>query len=302
MDTCRSSTLEGQEFPRLADGKSESNVSVMRSTDLLALITSYQTGVLEEMVALSAVLKRRRFLLDLRKDFDEVAAVVEPWYRQYRTSRLDYLASCLPGHATGNLLIWAAASGSVDVVRWFVEGCHASFERFESSLDEAVAYGQVEVVQYLAQHIPLDKNSRNIERWNVAAQYGHLNMVEWLDAHNVGGCTRDVGQCAAWMGHLDIVQWVHVNRPERCSASECMVFAALNGHVEVVRWLDERSPTDESAARDAMETAARHGYVDVVRLLHTNHARLSTIGAMQEAKNNGHLHVVKFLQSPSNLS
>jgi hypothetical protein len=60
--------------------------------------------------------------------------------------------------------------------------------------------------------------------------------VEWLHSHTSAECDTWAMDLAADLGHLDVVQWLHFNRSEGCSF-RAMNFAARNGHLDVVKWL-----------------------------------------------------------------
>jgi Ankyrin repeats (many copies) len=52
---------------------------------------------------------------------------------------------------------------------------------------------------------------------DVAAENGHLRVVEWLHVNRTEGCTTCAMDWAARNGHLAVVQWLHENRTEGCT-------------------------------------------------------------------------------------
>src|SRR3990167_3564689 len=125
-----------------------------------------------------------------------------------------------------------------------------------------------------------------------AARSGHLNIVQWLHANWIGGCSKNAMNWAARNGHLDVVIWLHENRTEGCSEM-AMDRAAWNGHLDMVKWLHENRT--EGCSKNAMNWAARNGYLDVVKWLHANRTEGCSKYAMNWAAKNGHLDVVEWL-------
>ncbi|EGZ07620.1 hypothetical protein PHYSODRAFT_464812, partial [Phytophthora sojae] len=66
---------------------------------------------------------------------------------------------------------------------------------------------------------------------------------------------------AAARGRLDLLQWLRANRMEGCSA-EAFKGAAANGHLDVLQWLYRAYPDLSDMARE-LATAARHGHAHV---------------------------------------
>jgi len=73
---------------------------------------------------------------------------------------------------------------------------------------------------------------------DLAASYGHLDVVKWLHANRTEGCTKWSMIMASVNGHLDVVKWLHTNRPNVFSPY-AMGWAAENGHLDVAKWLKE---------------------------------------------------------------
>ncbi|GMF20672.1 unnamed protein product [Phytophthora lilii] len=180
-----------------------------------------------------------------------------------------------------------------------------------------------------------------------AAEKGFLDVVEWLyDEFNgdptinlfwvdgyfdeeFGYNESEVGydeqvfcsvvDAAAANGHLDVVQFLlQVAAEERtskrrrvasysCPQSEevpdiptkpgCTVAAingaAAHGHLDVVRWL--HANRTEGCTTTAMDLAAQNGHLEMVQWLHNNRSEGCTTSAMDMAARGGHLDVIKWL-------
>ncbi|KAF1327899.1 Ankyrin repeat protein, partial [Globisporangium splendens] len=118
------------------------------------------------------------------------------------------------------------------------------------------------------------------ETMDSAAEFGHLDVVQWLHKHREEGCTTDAMDMSAGNGHLDVVQWLHEHREEGCTTN-AMDFAAQNGHLEVVQWLHEHR--QEGCTSDAMDNAATNGHLHVMQWLHDNRSEGCTKSAFVNA-------------------
>ena len=175
--------------------------------------------------------------------------------------------------------------------------------------------------------------SRVVSAIGVAADQGHLNIIEWIhteDKNPKDVTSQFVMDCAACKGHLHVLKWLHGNRYKECSRRAidfsakyghldvlkwledkeffigcsriAIVWAAENGHRDVVRWLHEnrwcwtfRCPPWSRDAGWAMDRAAKNGHLDVVKFLHRTGVEACTESAIDWAAKNGHLDVVMFL-------
>ena len=63
------------------------------------------------------------------------------------------------------------------------------------------------IVPYIQINNCEDKN----DIWNYAARIGSLPLIRMLHNHNVPGCTIDAMDLAAQNGHLNVVQFLHYN-------------------------------------------------------------------------------------------
>ncbi|KAG1693008.1 hypothetical protein DVH05_024044 [Phytophthora capsici] len=128
---------------------------------------------------------------------------------------------------------------------------------------------------------------------NIAAQQGHLDILQWLSEFHADRMYWDnvLGYAAAG-GHLPAVKWLHIHRQDKCS-TKAMNSAAYHGHLDVVKWLHHNRT--EGCTTKAMDGAAARGHLDMVKWLHANRTEGCTDKAMTWAAQNGHLDVVKWL-------
>ena len=92
----------------------------------------------------------------------------------------------------------------------------------------------------------------------VAAWYGHLELVRWLCGEGGFAMDEHVMLWAASSGNLQLVQWL---RGEGCpwDSSTCNI-AVRYGRVEVLRWLRANGAPWDADTRD--RAAEKLGYTD----------------------------------------
>ena len=149
-----------------------------------------------------------------------------------------------------NVMMWAARSGNLELVRWLRgEGC--PWDRWTCNF--AASAGQLGILQWLrANGCPWDART-----CNEAAKCGHLETLRWAREH---GCDWDAAACynAAEGGQLEVLQWL---RAEGCpwDWTTCQ-YAVQQRHVEVLRWARENGCPWHDYTRD--RAAAELGYTD----------------------------------------
>jgi len=87
----------------------------------------------------------------------------------------------------------------------------------------------------------------------VAAR-GHLEIVQWLHANRIEGCTTKTMDDAAFNGDLEVVKWLPRNCSEACTTS-AMNDAAISSHVN----------RSEGYTTEEMDTAVPTGCLEVAR-------------------------------------
>lgn len=60
---------------------------------------------------------------------------------------------------------------------------------------------------------------------DLAAESGHLDIVEWLHRNRTEGCTEHALYNAVACGHLEVAKWLHKNRPDsRIDLAKKLIF------------------------------------------------------------------------------
>lgn len=228
-------------------------------------------------------------------------------------------------------LVGAVVSDSLPTVQWLCANyCPWGFVSL--AMDKAVELGRLEIAQWLAshQHERLLWNPRFVDQADMrcadlAAQNGHLAMLQWLDTQPaIGGCTEDAMSAAALHGHFDVVRWLHERGAGSIAALrsairgghleivqflfECgddnarhlasdhgLDDAARSGNLALVQWLHEVAIT--GCSKHAMDNAASNGDLEIVQWLHANRSEGCSTAAMDGAALHGHLRVLRWLHA-----
>ena len=123
---------------------------------------------------------------------------------------------------------------------------------------DVIAPGNVALVKWaLAEGCPRERGD-GYTMAGTAAQYGHLELVEWLCGEGGFAMNKGVMENAAKSGNLQLVQWL---RAKGCPWNRWTCARAVQyGHVEVLRWVRENGCPWTALVRD--RAAAELGYTD----------------------------------------
>ncbi|KAG1693007.1 hypothetical protein DVH05_024043 [Phytophthora capsici] len=94
-----------------------------------------------------------------------------------------------------------------------------------------------------------------------ACNRGSLRLMKLVAARDTKSHWGDVAIIAAQQGHLDILQWLSEFHADRCDWDDVLEYAAAFGHLPVVKWL--HTNRQDKCTTKAMDKAAR-GHLDVV--------------------------------------
>ncbi|KAL7750877.1 hypothetical protein RI367_003837 [Sorochytrium milnesiophthora] len=155
--------------------------------------------------------------------------------------------------------------------------------------------GHLDIVQWAHQY-PAFQGMR-MPSVELATASGNVAFVRWLcDRYGEAAyATLDIEDAAA-SGSLAMVQWVTATST-RSSDDDCATAAVgtavRSGNLEMVRWINEHIKLGDKD--DAMNIAAEHGHLEVLKYLHADGTWLCTTRAMDMAAFRGHLQVVEWL-------
>ncbi|KAL7747444.1 hypothetical protein RI367_007198 [Sorochytrium milnesiophthora] len=213
-----------------------------------------------------------------------------------RTDQVHYLRTCRQRASftpESELLLEAICFSSLEMVCWLDDNIPDAVYTSQM-LDYAAARGSLALVRLVLSRLSPD-NYPQSHAVDFAAKRGHLDVVRYLSTRVPGIlCSTDAIDEAAAAGYLEVVQYLHTHRTEGCT-TKAMDAAAAGGHLEVVQFLSEHR--SEGCTTQAMDNAAAAGLLRVVRWLHENRTEGCTPTAMHQAAVNGWLHVVQYLHN-----
>ncbi|KAK1937790.1 putative ankyrin repeat protein [Phytophthora citrophthora] len=164
----------------------------------------------------------------------------------------------------------------LNMLQWLERKLELSSYEFEADLmDIAVAHTKgVDVMNWLlVNHVGMEKK---VSSWalRLAAYNGEVVKMKWLHTHGFRGFSCTTADDAACAGNANVLRFLVENRREGCS-SQALDQAAMHGHIEVVRYLFSfihgRSETERqrvtARASFAMTKAAMCGHAEVVGFL-----------------------------------
>ena len=158
---------------------------------------------------------------------------------------------------------------------------------------KACKFDSLETLEYMCctDEIPIENATKII---NAAAKNGGLECAKWICTYVGYDCvTRDTGIVAAEGGHLNILEWLHTEYDQlRAGYSRVLCAnAAYGGQLEVIKWLHEKGYGWSSTA---CECAAQYGHLEVLKYLHENRCHWNKYACYRAVKN-GHLEVLRYL-------
>jgi hypothetical protein len=173
----------------------------------------------------------------------------------------------------------------------------AFFNREQYTVESAIAFDNVEMLQYLLE----TTNERSLDSILVkAARAGSidvaifvLNLGARVNAHD-GEALRS----AAEYGHAEVVKaLLAAGADVRSLENYALRWAAANGHVDVVRVLLAAGADPCANYNFAIKWASREGHLEVVKELIAAGAEVASpiCTALNDAAYNGHVEIVKLL-------
>jgi len=98
-----------------------------------------------------------------------------------------------------------------------------------------------------------------------AAEYGHLEILEWLYKNGYPMNDKLILNVAALHGHLGIIKYLCENRYILPSFAEACLGAASKGHLEILKYLRENGYL--WSVNECIRAAANNGHDEIVKYL-----------------------------------
>ncbi|KAL7747481.1 Canalicular multispecific organic anion transporter 2 [Sorochytrium milnesiophthora] len=221
------------------------------------------------------------------------------------------------------VLCAAASAGRTDIVDWMLAECP------QWTTAEAIKYaagaGHQELAQRLSDHfaVPLSECVLQTHHLQALVGSGHLQKLKWIEKRcrffcggrllQSGISSRNLAvaqllrrQCpdveftdrmlteACRTGNLRMVQWVYQHLPATMRPADAIDTAAKCGFEQIVAWAHH--DTDLPCTTSAMDSAAAIGRLDIIRFLHEHRTEGCTQMAVTNAVCGGHLDVADYLR------
>lgn len=212
------------------------------------------------------------------------------------------------------LLLFAAQSGNLDMVKW-MEKQEAKIDPASknsfSILYAAAQSGNLDMVKWLVNKgfnvKASDSNCNTI--LHGAAESGNLEMVKWLieqgaDINAKNNYNETILHAAAKSGNLELIKWIieqGLSVKDGVNTSYCcfhynkkvLDYLAENGNLEALKWIQAQG-FDIKESSTILFSAAQSGNLELVKWLVEQNVHKINI-ALHEAARRGAFDVVKWL-------
>ena len=198
---------------------------------------------------------------------------------------------------TDRTMFIAADNGHFEIVKWLNEYLenYISSEYKQKAMEYAAKNGHLNIVKWLYEK----QTKPTFNAILLSAKYGHLHVLKWLyeniDPNIVGRIESDMIDVIAQHGHLHVLKWLDEN-DENAEIEECTSisaeYAAANGHSDVIKWLYEKKI---DITPKVFIYAAEYGYMDIIKWLYEKTDKCDIVATMKAAKDNGHMHLHRWL-------
>ncbi|KAJ3095123.1 hypothetical protein HDU97_007248 [Phlyctochytrium planicorne] len=213
----------------------------------------------------------------------------------------------------------SSAAGSVKILQIFHSYDPRLFDPCQQLIDTIARNNCIDSIKYV--HSIGAYGFTNFTM-NEAFWKGHLEMVQWIDAHKKFGPWEYAMDGVVETGRMEVMKWLFESEKEdfrmtrfdkalahghlemaQWAAKNLSVFfdrftsdgtdsAAMNGHLEAAKWAFYEMKKECTAK--AMDGAASNGHFDVVKWLNEVNCKCTT-KAMDGAAANGHMEILKWL-------
>lgn len=193
----------------------------------------------------------------------------------------------------------AADAGLVALVHrlagreWAGVAAQYRLQRFRYGARRAAACGNLALLKWwLAQYLPEHEKSELQLVFKVAAESGHLHVIQWLCEHSDGQLVnKSVSFTCA-----NVVYWLHRQQwPFRLKIS--MDAAVSAGDLTFMQWIHDRQHLYEiQITASALKHAAMADRLDLLDWLHVNHANVTALWAKRTTSGYERVGVMRWIQ------
>ncbi|KAF0728021.1 hypothetical protein Ae201684P_009513 [Aphanomyces euteiches] len=253
--------------------------TILESEDIFGTITAFQGGYSQSILSLNRLVKPV-FHVPCDEWFtvwaEENHHVLKPWLDQCDTTKLCTLFERLP-RLREIVVIEAVVSGRLTLLEYLhsVLNLHTVYERL---LDIAARFGQLGILKFLqsVEHAGCSKQAID-----EAATHGHLEVVEWLFENREDGFTLQAWYGASKNGHIAILDCLQTHQEMEYTADihnelrqKFSLSASEWAGIDILKWFRANRPKDFEVADGPLVEAVATGDMDAILNLTQNNALL----------------------------
>ncbi|KAL7748780.1 Canalicular multispecific organic anion transporter 2 [Sorochytrium milnesiophthora] len=188
----------------------------------------------------------------------------------------------------------AASAGRTDIMDWMLSECPEWTSA--ESIKYAAGAGHQELAQKLSDHfaVPLSECVLQTHHLQALVGSGHLQKLKWIEKRCRFFCGGRLLQSGISSRNLAVAQLLHRHCQDVDFTAEMLTEACSTGNLCMVQWVYQHLPATMRPA-DAIDTAAKCGFEQIVAWAHHNTNLPCTTYAMDSAAAIGRLDIVRFL-------
>ena len=138
----------------------------------------------------------------------------------------------VPFDRKNNILVAACSLGNVEMLAWGLnKNCN-----IKNCYNYAAQNGHLHIIKYGIDNTSFAWNSKNISA--VAAKYGHIEILEYLDEINWASIDKNTALSAVEGNQIKILKWLYAKGGKWLYyPNKCLAKAISNGNFEIINFL-----------------------------------------------------------------
>lgn len=190
----------------------------------------------------------------------------------------------------------SALNGHTEMLLWLLRNCPHVCRDIPRIFRCAARSGYLELAKLLFAKDPVGCASARV---TLMAEYGRLEVLQWMDSIQAGTWPSDTVERAAGAGHWEVVKWLLVNRSDSISHSIARC-AVAEGSINVLEWLLGRFP--EIFQPRLGDVAVDRGRLEVVRWVVEKIPAVDVENMRRLAISSSFWHIVEWLDACSDFA
>lgn len=213
------------------------------------------------------------------------------WYTTKKISVIKWLCNTNITNKSKNTMYLSLRNGSFNVSTWLFKNIPKS--HVEHMINETVYRGDLNMIKWLHDHEhETTTQICTTEAMDLAAEYGHLHVLNWLHVYRTEGCTTNAMDIAAKKGYIQVLDWLHTHRYEGCTKN-ALIMAIEEEHTCVVDWFIINKP-DQFPLFVIMNEIIMHGNLKLFKYFFNKYPGAFPENYMHFAIMHNQLDIVKW--------